>query len=68
MAEPRIARLDEVASAEEIARLPYSLRVLLENVLRAGEEKEVSAVLACPPGEEHDLGLLALGIVLRARG
>ena len=26
------------------------------------------AVLACPPGEEHDLGLLALGIVLRARG
>ena len=45
MAEPRIARLDEVASAEEIARLPYSLRVLLENVLRAGEEKEVRAVL-----------------------
>jgi DNA-binding transcriptional MerR regulator len=26
------------------------------------------AVLACPPGEEHDLGLLALGLVLRARG
>jgi len=26
------------------------------------------AVLACPPGEEHDLGLLALGVVLRARG
>jgi DNA-binding transcriptional MerR regulator len=26
------------------------------------------AVLACPPGEEHDLGLLVLGIVLRARG
>jgi DNA-binding transcriptional MerR regulator len=26
------------------------------------------AVLACPPEEEHDLGLLALGIVLRARG
>jgi aconitate hydratase len=52
MAEPRIARLDEVASAEEIARLPYSLRVLLENVLRAGEEKEVSAVLEWQPGEE----------------
>jgi MerR family transcriptional regulator, light-induced transcriptional regulator len=26
------------------------------------------AVLACPPGEEHDLGLLALGIVLHDRG
>ena len=26
------------------------------------------AVLACPPGEEHDLGLLTLGVVLRARG
>jgi DNA-binding transcriptional MerR regulator len=26
------------------------------------------AVLACPPGEEHDLGLLSLGVVLRARG
>ncbi len=26
------------------------------------------AVLACPPGEEHDLGLLALGVVLRGRG
>lgn len=27
-----------------------------------------SAILACPPGEEHDLGLLALGIVLHDRG
>jgi MerR family transcriptional regulator, light-induced transcriptional regulator len=26
------------------------------------------AVLACPPGEEHDLGLIALGIVLHDRG
>jgi methanogenic corrinoid protein MtbC1 len=26
------------------------------------------AILACPPGEEHDLGLLALGIVLHDRG
>ncbi len=52
MAEPRIARLDEVASSEEIARLPYSLRVLLENVLRAGEEKEVRALLDWQPEEE----------------
>ena len=25
-------------------------------------------MLACPPGEQHDLGLLAFGIALRARG
>ena len=52
MAEPRIARLDEVASSEEIARLPYSLRILLENVLRAGEEDEVGAILQWQPGED----------------
>jgi aconitate hydratase len=57
MAEPRIARLDSVASSEEIARLPYSLRVLLENVLRAssdgdGDSKEARAVLDWQPGED----------------
>lgn len=26
------------------------------------------ALLACPPGEQHDLGLLAFGLALRARG
>jgi MerR family transcriptional regulator, light-induced transcriptional regulator len=26
------------------------------------------AVLACPPGERHDLGLIAFGLVLRERG
>jgi MerR family transcriptional regulator, light-induced transcriptional regulator len=26
------------------------------------------ALLACPPGERHDLGLLAFGVVLRERG
>jgi DNA-binding transcriptional MerR regulator len=26
------------------------------------------ALLACPPGEHHDLGLLAFGLALRARG
>ena len=26
------------------------------------------AVLACPPGEHHDLGLIAFGLALRARG
>jgi methanogenic corrinoid protein MtbC1 len=27
-----------------------------------------AALLACPPGEQHDLGLLAFGVVLRERG
>ncbi len=57
MAEPLIARLDDVASRDEIERLPYALRVLLENVLRssktgAGDEKEVRALLEWEPGEE----------------
>jgi methanogenic corrinoid protein MtbC1 len=26
------------------------------------------ALLACPPGERHDLGLIAFGLALRARG
>jgi aconitate hydratase len=44
-----IARLDALAGETEVARLPYTLRVLLENVLRAealghGSEEEVRAV------------------------
>ena len=30
-----IARLDALAGETDVARLPYTLRVLLENVLRA---------------------------------
>jgi aconitate hydratase len=42
---------------EEIARLPYSLRVLLENVVRAGlagegDPEEARAILEWQPGEE----------------
>ena len=44
-----IARLDALAGETDITRLPYTLRVLLENVLRAealgqGSEDEVRAV------------------------
>jgi aconitate hydratase len=44
-----IARLDALADETDVARLPYTLRVLLENVLRAevlghGSEDEVRAV------------------------
>jgi aconitate hydratase len=39
-----IFRLDELQASYDIARLPYTLRVLLENVLRTGDEADVDAV------------------------
>jgi DNA-binding transcriptional MerR regulator len=33
-----------------------------------GQGRGPAAVLACPPGEQHDLGLLAFGITLHRRG
>src|SRR3982751_1729006 len=39
-----IFRLDELQSQYDVARLPYTLRVLLENVLRNGTEDDVHAV------------------------
>src|SRR5881227_2782839 len=40
----RIWRLDELQSRWDVARLPYTLRILLENVLRNGTEAEVESV------------------------
>jgi aconitate hydratase len=39
-----IYRLDELQASYDVARLPYTLRVLLENVLRNGSEADVEAV------------------------
>ena len=39
-----IYRLDTLQSQWDVARLPYTLRILLENVLRNGSEAEVEAV------------------------
>jgi aconitate hydratase len=39
-----IYRLDELQASYDIMRLPYTLRVLLENVLRTGDEADVDAV------------------------
>ncbi|MEO8289467.1 MAG: aconitate hydratase [Gaiellaceae bacterium] len=55
--EVAIARLTAVADDAQLERLPYSLRVLLENVLRAevlgqARPEEVRAVLEWQPGEE----------------
>jgi aconitate hydratase len=40
----RIVRLDSLQARWDVARLPYTLRILLENVLRNGSEAEVEAV------------------------
>jgi aconitate hydratase len=39
-----IFRLDALQASYDVARLPYTLRVLLENVLRTGDEADVEAV------------------------
>src|SRR5258707_1893896 len=47
-----IYRLDELQASYDIARLPYTLRVLLENVLRTGDEADVEAVARWDPKAE----------------
>src|SRR5712691_9972746 len=39
-----IFRLDALQARYDVARLPYTLRVLLENALRTGDENDVAAV------------------------
>jgi aconitate hydratase len=39
-----IYRLEELQTTYDVARLPYTLRVLLENVLRNGDDADVEAV------------------------
>src|SRR3954451_24209150 len=39
-----IFRLDALQEQWDIARLPYTLRVLLENVLRAGDADDAEAI------------------------
>ena len=39
-----IFRLDALQATHDVARLPYALRVLLENALRCGTEADVEAV------------------------
>src|SRR5438105_13960423 len=47
-----IVRLDSLASSHDLARLPYTLRILLENVLRNGGDAEVEAVATWDPAQE----------------
>ena len=43
-ARHEIFRLDSLQARYDVARLPYTLRILLENVLRAGDDEDVEAV------------------------
>ncbi|MFL5921981.1 MAG: aconitate hydratase [Gaiellaceae bacterium] len=47
-----IYRLDELQATWDVARLPYTLRILLENVLRNGSDAEVEAVAGWVAEEE----------------
>ena len=40
-----IYRLDALQASHDVARLPYTLRILLENVLRTGDDGYASQVL-----------------------
>jgi aconitate hydratase len=52
-ASHEIFRLDAVAA--DVSRLPFTLRILLENVLRHGEETDVEALARWEPqAEPHD--------------
>ena len=51
-AEVEIFRLDALQPRYDVLRLPYSLRVLLENVLRGGSDADVEAVATWNAAEE----------------
>src|SRR5690349_1186117 len=47
-----IFRLDALQASHDVERLPYTLRILLENVLRDGDEDGVEAVAGWVAREE----------------
>jgi aconitate hydratase len=47
-----IYRLDALQASWDVARLPYTLRILLENVLRNGSQDEVEAVAGWVAADE----------------
>ena len=61
-----ISRIDGLAGADP-KRLPYSLRVLLENVLRSGDESGVQAVVAWDAHAEpaHEISFFPSRVLLQ---
>src|SRR5579862_5922376 len=64
--ELRIHRLTELPEAEP-TRLPYTLRVLLENTLRSGDEAGARAVASWDPGAEpsHEISFFPSRVLLQ---
>jgi len=50
-----IFRLDALQARYDVARLPYTLRILLENVLRHGEDEDVETIAHWDPNAEPSL-------------
>src|SRR5919199_3903352 len=65
--EYEIFRLDALQARWDVARLPYTLRILLENVLRAGDERGVEAIAAWDAGAEpaHEIAFVPARVLLQ---
>src|SRR5437763_201547 len=63
----RIWRLDELQSRWDVARLPYTLRILLENVLRNGTEAEVGAAAGwvAPDEPSREISFMPARVLLQ---
>src|SRR5438270_7099977 len=62
-----IYRLDALQSQWDVARLPYTLRILLENVLRNGTEAEVESVAGWVAADEpsHEISFMPARVLLQ---
>jgi aconitate hydratase len=62
-----IHRLDQLQARWDVARLPYTLRILLENVLRNGSEAEVEAVAGWVATDEpsHEISFMPARVLLQ---
>src|SRR5689334_21325352 len=62
-----IYRLDSLQATWDVARLPYTLRILLENVLRNGTEQEVEAVAGWVATDEpsHEISFAPARVLLQ---
>jgi aconitate hydratase A / 2-methylisocitrate dehydratase len=52
LSDHEVFRLDALQSQYDVARLPYSLKVLLENALRAGDDASVEAIATWVASDE----------------
>jgi MerR family transcriptional regulator, light-induced transcriptional regulator len=77
LAEVVVPYLHEVGEAWESGELTVAQEHFASNLLRGrllglargwGRGAGPRALLACPEGEHHDLGLIAFGLALRGRG